>query len=93
VDQEVVLPRETLRRCARVLEVTVVSGDRIGSCHAEALDELHREFGRWFLETDLWRELARVRGDVYEILRKPSDAEALAAELGPLPYWEPAYRP
>jgi hypothetical protein len=94
VDEQVVLPRETVLRWARLLEVIVVSGNRIGSCHAKPLDELHRQFGRWFLETDLWRELSRLGGDVYEILRgpTPTDDEALAAELGPLPYWEPADR-
>jgi hypothetical protein len=87
------VPREQLLRLARLLNLLVVSGDRLGSHFGEQrLDELDHELGRWFRESGVWPQLSEARGELHDRLADDTtegDAK-LAQELAELPYWRPA---
>ena len=53
------LDRETTLELARLLEEIVVSGDRIGSAHADNPDALAREWHEYCQSIDLWPRAAR----------------------------------
>jgi hypothetical protein len=90
MEPEVSISRAKLVRWARMLNLLVVSADRIGSHYGEPrLEDLDREFGRWFREHDLFRDLADARAEVHDVLAPDSadGDDSLRAELGDLRYW------
>jgi hypothetical protein len=90
MENGVTIDREAALRLARLLELLVVSSDRMGSYYADAPeDSLDREFGRWYRERWLFRDLAQARMELWDAL-SPSNVdhgERLIAELGPTPHW------
>jgi len=90
MDDVVRIERDAALRLARLLELLVVSCDRIGAYYADAPEaDLDHELGRWVRERRLFQELAEARMEVWDALKLGSadEEERFIAQLGPLPYW------